>query len=236
MNKMATIIVLLFSIFITSNAKDITGEGLYDAKCKACHMLNVPKGMRDANHTKMMNDMKAPPMAKISSKIKNSFDGNESKAIAFVAEYIVNPDANKSLCMPKAIKAFGVMPPIKAMSKEEVAVISKWLITNFQDTWKVTKRGETCLSKVKKCDKPNCKSKCCNDKNASKKCDKPNCKSKCCDDKNTLKKCDKPNCKSKCCNDENTSKKCDKPNCKSKFGNDENTSKKCASGKCGTDK
>jgi len=227
MKKMATIMVLLFSIFITSHAKDITGEGLYDAKCKACHMLNVPKDMSDENRTAMMHNMKAPPMAKISAKIKDSFENNESKAIAFVADYIMNPDANKSLCMPRAIKAFGVMPPMKALSEEEVAVISKWLITNFKDVWNVTKRGETCISKVKKCDKPNCKNKCgdgkCgNDKNASKKCDKPNCKNKCGD--------------GKCGNDKNTSKKCDEPNCKNKCGdgkcgNDKNTSKKC-----GTDK
>ena len=228
MKKIATILFLLFSTFITLNAKDITGETIYDTKCKSCHMLNIPKEMTK----KMLKDMKAPPMEKVSAKIKSSFDNNESKSIAFIADYIVSPDANKSLCMPRAIKAFGLMPPIgKSMSKEEVSTVSKWLITNFKNKWKVTEKGELCKSKVK-CNGVDCNA-------TTSKCTKKDCKIKDCDGKDCIsKKCNGADCNS-------TTSKCTKSDCNTKNCNgkncDNNTTAKhpgmkCGEGKCGGDK
>ena len=192
MKKTIAIFALLFStVFTTLNASEVTGETIYKLKCASCHMLDIPKDMSDANHSKMMKDMKAPPFSKVSAKVKDAFDNNESKAIAFVADYIVNPDENKSLCMPQAIKAFGLMPSIgKDMSKGDIALVSKWLVTNFKTPWKVTQKGARCQGKIK-CDKPDCDGKKCgdgkcgSDKNASKKCGE----GKCGGDKNTSKKC-----------------------------------------------
>ena len=264
MKKIIAISALLFSMVITTlNASEVTGESVYKLKCASCHMLNAPKGMMDGNHSKMVNDMKAPPMSKISAKIKGAFDNNESKAIAFVADYIVNPDANKSLCMARAVKAFGLMPPIgKGMSEAEIAVVSKWLVTNFKGTWNVTGKGAKCKSKIDciskiKCNKADCNKTDCNGTKCdiadcnSTKCDKADCKkidcngTKCDTVDCNGTKCDKADCKkidcngTKCDTVDCNSTKCDKADCNKtkcggdKCGKDKNTSTKCASGKCG---
>lgn len=130
----ATLLFLVSTLIL--NASEVTGEQIYEVNCKSCHTLQMPKEMSKPERMKMMKEMKAPPLSKISAKIKDAFDNNESKFIAFVEDYIQNPDANKSLCMPMAIKRFGVMPPIgKELSQEERQVISQWLYKNFDEEW-----------------------------------------------------------------------------------------------------
>jgi len=40
-------------------------------------------------------------------------------------------DMNKSLCMPMAVKRFGVMPPVKGLTKEQRTAVGEWLYDNL---------------------------------------------------------------------------------------------------------
>jgi mono/diheme cytochrome c family protein len=136
MKNILAILIFLVSAFTILTAKDLTGEAIYNAKCATCHTLDVKKDMTGKDRAEMMKNFKAPPMAKVSAKVRDSFKEDANKSIAFVADYIVNPDINKSLCMAMAVKKFGVMPAVgKGMTSKEIAVVSKWLVTNFDRKW-----------------------------------------------------------------------------------------------------
>ncbi len=122
------------------------GMKVYETHCKACHMLkpmmdkkkmmSMSKEERMAMKQKMMKMMKAPPMSKVSAKLKYEFKGDKAQVVAFVKDYIVNPDATKSKCMPMALKKFGVMPPIgKGMKVEDINAVANWIVDNFDTTW-----------------------------------------------------------------------------------------------------
>ena len=175
-NILATLIFLA-STFMILNAEELTGEGVYNAKCASCHALNVKKDMTDKERLALMKERKAPPMAKVSAKVRDAFKEDANKSIAFVADYIVNSDANKSVCMAMAVKKFGVMPAVgKSMTPNEIEVVSKWLIINFNGKWSEimkmkcqgkSKNGPCCAGKANK--------KCGSDKNSSKKCGSGKC-------------------------------------------------------------
>ncbi len=136
--------VLALSTLSLNAAND--GMKVYETHCKACHMLQPKmdkekmKSMsmeeRMAMKQKMMKMMKAPPMSKISAKLKYDFKGDKAQIVTFIKDYIVNPDAAKSKCMPMALKKFGVMPPIgKGMKAEDIDAVANWIVDNFNEIW-----------------------------------------------------------------------------------------------------
>ncbi len=147
---------LLFST-LTLNAVN-SGTAVYEANCKACHMLKpmmdkkkmmkMSMSERMAMKQKMMKTMKAPPMSKVSAKLKYDFKNDKTKVVAFIKDYIVNPNANKAHCMPMALKRFGTMPAIgKSMSAEDVNTVANWVYDNFDETWDAKAMNMMCNAK-----------------------------------------------------------------------------------------
>jgi len=137
--KMNKIIVGLLFAAVNLSA-NVTGENVYNSKCAKCHMLNAPMDMGKIEHMEtmqeMMRGMKAPPMAMVSAKVKHSVGNDEAAFTAFVMDYIKNPSRDKAVCMPMAIRRFGLMPPIgTSMSIEERAAVAVWLYKNFDEKW-----------------------------------------------------------------------------------------------------
>jgi len=231
-NILATLIFLV-STFTILNANDVTGESVYTAKCASCHKLNIKEDLTSKERIELMKKKKAPAMAKISAKVRDAFKEDANKSIAFVADYIVNPDINKSLCMPMAIKKFGLMPSIgKSMTPKEIELVSKWVVNNFNGKWsdimksKCETKKNPCCAGVGKCGK---------DKNISNKFGVANVP-KCGGDKNnSSKKCGSDKTPKhpamKCGTDKNGSKKCGSDN-----KMPQHPSMKCGSGKCGGSK
>ena len=194
MKKITSIMIALFATFTMINADELTGQTVFDSKCVACHSEQMPE---------KMSDLKAPPMSKISAKVKHAFDDNKTKSVEFIVDYIQNPSEEKAKCMARAIKNFGVMPPIgKAMSEEERQVVATWVFDNFDEKWesKDCKSGD-CKGKGKCGD-----GKCGGDKKADMKCGK-----------------------GKCGGDKKPDMKCGEGKC----GGDKKPDMKCAAGKCG---
>ncbi len=144
--------LLLATLTLHANSD---GNTIYETNCKACHllkptmdkatMMKLTPAERMAMKQKMMKTMKAPPLSKVSAKLKHDFHNDKAQVVAFVQDYIVNPDANKSHCMPMALKRFGTMPPIgKGMRKADVETIANWIYDNFDSTWSEMTMGTAC--------------------------------------------------------------------------------------------
>ncbi len=98
------------------------GEQLFTQKCSACHTLGRPMNM---------NSMVAPALNGVMRHLKMSIP-EKSKAVAFIKDYVINPDAAKAVCMPQKIKRFGLMPSQKgAVTPEELEVIANWMFDNY---------------------------------------------------------------------------------------------------------
>ncbi len=137
-----TLLVLLAA----AAAFGASGEDVYKSRCMACHkvidmkaqrakMMKLSMQERQKAKAKMMKSMIAPPMNKVSARIKY-FHPKKEEFVAFVKDYIVNPSKEKALCQKPAIKRFGVMPPVgKSLSKEQLDAVAQWLYDNFDEKW-----------------------------------------------------------------------------------------------------
>lgn len=152
--------LLLTALIATVALHAQTGAEIYEAKCAVCHnmkpmmdkqkMMQMSKEERMSMKEKMMKTMKAPPMSKVSAKIKFDLKDDKTAFVAFVKDYIVNPSADKSHCMPMALKRFGTMPPIgKGMTAQEVDTVANWLHDNFTEKWDMDDKGMMCKMKSK---------------------------------------------------------------------------------------
>ena len=129
MKKVGIVLALVASIGFAKS-----GEEIYKSKCMACHTID-----------KMKKPMLAPPLAKVSARIK-FVKKDKEKFIAFVKDYITNPAKEKSVCFKRVFKKFNVMPPIgKSMSDEEKTAVAEWMYgldtTKFE---KMFKSGMKC--------------------------------------------------------------------------------------------
>ena len=156
MKKMTLLAAALLFSTLTLSAKS-SGTEIYEANCKACHMLKpmmdkekmmqMSKADRMSMKEKMMKNMKAPPMAKVSAKLKHDFKDEKVQIVAFVKDYIVNPSVDKAHCMPMALERFGVMPAIgKSLSAEDLDTIANWVVDNFDEKWDANAMNMICNS------------------------------------------------------------------------------------------
>ena len=145
MQKITLLAAALLCATTTLSAQS-SGMEIYETNCKGCHilqpMMDKEKMMqmrmqeRMAMKEKMMKNMKAPPMSKVSAKLKYDFKEDQQQVVAFIKDYIVNPSAEKAHCMPMALKRFGVMPAIgKSLSAEDLDTIARWVVDNFDEKW-----------------------------------------------------------------------------------------------------
>ena len=98
------------------------GAKLFEAKCSMCHVTQPPQDM---------SKLVAPPVFGVMRHIKMKYD-NKADALAFMRDYVINPDAKKALCKPQKLKRFGVMPSQKGnVTQEELEKITEWMYDNF---------------------------------------------------------------------------------------------------------
>jgi cytochrome c len=105
------------------------GEKLLKEKCAACHNLDMPP--------KTTADEKAPPMMAVTfhvrdfMKVENPSE-KRGKFIAFVADYVLHPSAEKSFCDKKSLEEYGVMPSQKGkVTEEEAKAIAAYMYDHY---------------------------------------------------------------------------------------------------------
>ena len=117
--------ILLGSLLVATSlfASDVkSGEALFKEKCAVCHLTQPPEDM---------STLVAPPLFGVMRHVKMKYE-NKEEALAFMRDYVMNPDAKKAVCMPMKLKRFGVMPSQKGnVTPEELAEITEWMYDNF---------------------------------------------------------------------------------------------------------
>ena len=117
---------LLGAIFIFTAALWAgEGERLFDEKCLMCHIKERPT-------PEIRPQLVAPPAMGVMFHVKSAFGDDRAAALAFIKEYVVNPDAAKAKCMPQSLSRFGVMPSQKgSVTEAELELICDYLYDNF---------------------------------------------------------------------------------------------------------
>ncbi len=114
------------------------GEEVYKTKCASCHtdFVSVEKLMEnfmEKNNTLL--NLKAPTLNQLSFRLKQQIgdpkgdeDIHRMEVGAFIADYLIHPDKQKSICMPEVIQYFETMPSMKGqLSKDEIEAVSEFL-------------------------------------------------------------------------------------------------------------
>ncbi len=132
MKALGLMIVVLVSIVASD------GKKVYEKKCASCHKAFVPveklmKNFKEMNNT--MLHLKAPTLNQLSFRLKQQIgdprgdeDIHRMEVSAFIADYLLYPDKDKSICMKDVINAFDTMPSMKGkISNEEIEAVSQYL-------------------------------------------------------------------------------------------------------------
>jgi cytochrome c553 len=116
-------LALLLGVFTTLTfASD--GAALLQKNCSSCHMLTTPT-------PDMIPTFKAPAMEAVGFHIKLAIK-DKSKMKNFIVDYVLNPDASKSVCESNRVSHFGVMPSMKGkVSKKDLETIADYIIAQY---------------------------------------------------------------------------------------------------------
>jgi len=130
--------IILLSLLCTISIYAGRGEEVYNKICSKCHELYVPmnkvtENFMEYNNTKL--HLKAPTISQISYRMKQKIgDPREDEDIqrmevsAFIADYIIYPDKQKSVLHPSVGKCFTTMPSLKGkISTEDIEAISNFV-------------------------------------------------------------------------------------------------------------
>lgn len=113
------------------------GYEVYVKHCQQCHTELLDK----QETLKQFKMLKAPPMVEVSNQLKRNIiiadDDDDVKrrvVIAFIKDYIENPDLQYSMCHPMAIERFGIMPSLKGkLNEEEKQAVAEWVYDRYED-------------------------------------------------------------------------------------------------------
>jgi mono/diheme cytochrome c family protein len=100
------------------------GKALLEKNCASCHTLDIPTA-------ETMPTFKAPAMEAVGLHLKLAMNKREDIK-SFIFDYVLNPDASKSVCESNKVQKFGVMPSQKGkVSKEDLDKIANYIIEHY---------------------------------------------------------------------------------------------------------
>ena len=123
MIKKISFVLPLAALFLSvglqasDNAKEI-----FMQKCNVCHKTTRPADI---------STLPAPIIMGVMLHVKENYP-NKQDAVKFIADYVLNPQKSKAVCMPQNIDKFGLMPSQKGVvTKEEAKLVASWLFDNY---------------------------------------------------------------------------------------------------------
>lgn len=138
MKKTLLLLSLTSTMMFAATAADLT-----KTNCASCHMLTTPT-------PDMIPTMKAPAMDAVMFHI-NLVMQDKKEIKDFIMDYVINPEASKSVCESNKVQNFGVMPSLKGkVSEQDLAAISDYMIANYPSPEFVTM-----IKEIQKNDKMN---------------------------------------------------------------------------------
>jgi len=115
---------LLLASLSTTMMFASSGKELAQKNCASCHMMETPT-------PDVMPTLKTPAMEAVIFHV-NLAISDKKEAKAFIMDYVINPDASKSVCESNKVSKYGVMPSLKgAISTEALSKITDYLLSNF---------------------------------------------------------------------------------------------------------
>ena len=116
----------------------IDGERVYHEKCAKCHPLYIPADKLMKNFLEMNNSLlhlKAPSVNQLAYRLKQRIgDPKGDKDVqlmevrAFLQDYLIHPDKQKSVCLPEVLTHFETMPSMKGkIDEEEIDAVAEWI-------------------------------------------------------------------------------------------------------------
>ena len=118
------ILIAFFSMLLQAD-----GETIYKNKCASCHKAFIPMGQLKENFVEYNNtklQLKGPTLNQLSFRLKQNIGdpkGDEEihimEVVAFIQDYLINPDKQKSVCMDEVLDAFDTMPSLKGQISED---------------------------------------------------------------------------------------------------------------------
>ena len=136
MREILTTILLLSSLLLAKGESiERTGEEVYEKRCASCHRLYISPSKLIENFMEKNNSMlklTAPTINQIVFRLKSQIgdpkgdeDIHRMEIESFIADYLMNPDKSKSVCLPKVLKHFKTMPSLKGkISVDEIEAVS----------------------------------------------------------------------------------------------------------------
>jgi len=138
MRQILTTILLFSSLLLAEGAKvELTGEEVYEKKCASCHPLYLSPSKLIENFMEQNNTLlklTSPSVNQIVFRLKSRIgdpkgdeDIHRMEIDSFIADYLMNPDKSKSICLPKVLKHFKTMPSLKGkISTDEIEAVSSF--------------------------------------------------------------------------------------------------------------
>ena len=126
------------------------GKVLFEKYCVSCHTPFISMSKLKANfldHNNTLLKLKAPTLNQLSYRLKQQIgdrhgdeDLHRMEVTAFMSDYVIHPDKDKSVCLDDVMRYFKTMPSLKGkVSDDELEEIGTYLY-DF-DTNMVKKKG-----------------------------------------------------------------------------------------------
>jgi len=143
MKPLFAISIFFTLLLVAENIKDeeimeFNGKEVYQQKCASCHQLYLSTSTLIENfmeHNNTILNLTAPTINQIVFRLKSRIgdpkgdeDMHRMEVDSFVADYLMNPDKSKSVCLPKVLRHFKTMPSMKGkISVDEIDAVSTFL-------------------------------------------------------------------------------------------------------------
>jgi thioredoxin-related protein len=114
------------------------GKDVYEKKCASCHpgyisMSKLKENFLDYNNTLLK--LTAPTLNQLSYRLKQRIgdpkgdnDIHRMEVAAFITEYVIHPDRQKSLCLEDVMQHFKTMPSLEGkVSEDELEAVSTYI-------------------------------------------------------------------------------------------------------------
>ncbi len=126
------------------------GKMLFEKHCASCHTPFIPMSKLKENfldHNNTLLHLKAPTLNQLSYRLKQRVGdphGDEElhrmEVTAFMSDYVIKPDRDKSVCLDDVMQFFKTMPSLKGtISQKDLNLIGDYLY-DF-DKNRVAKKG-----------------------------------------------------------------------------------------------
>jgi cytochrome c len=135
--KRIVLSVVVATVALMAAEKKVDGEQVFEQKCASCHIKMITK----PELKKIFKTVKAPPMIEVSNQLKNNIkivediddEIHRAVTIAFIKDYVIYPDLDKSMCEAMALEKFYLMPSQKGkLSEEEINAVAAWVYDYYQ--------------------------------------------------------------------------------------------------------